>query len=325
MQFFKFGFNGMKKFFIIFFIIIFVYLLFSEDNKSSSTALFLKITPGSRAAGMGNAFVALSDDVNGIYFNPAGTTQILFPQMFISYLQWFEGINNSYLGFVYPLGKQSVGVLVNYLSFGGGFEFRDENGVIIENAQDIYNSAVVLSFARNVQKNISIGIGVKGILQKYLHYNANGFAVDISGLFVTEKFSFGLNLQNLGPQIVVSDVSNSLPFSIRFGSGYKPKKNISLSIDIEKPQDTNVRFYTGAEYVYQDKYAVRVGYNQIDNFDFQKGWCFGFGAKTEIGKETSWEKTSIAGVETSLDYAVTYFGEELGYIHRISLTIVFLK
>ena len=313
----------MKKFCIIF--TIFVCLLFAEDNKSSSTALFLRITPGSRPAGMGNAFVGLSDDVNGIYFNPAGTTQILSTQMFVSYLQWFEGINSSYLGFVYPLGKQSVGVALNYLSFGSGFEFRDENGVPIENTQDMYNSAIVLTFARNVQKNISVGIGVKSVLQKYLQYNANGFAVDISGLFVAEKFSFGLNLQNLGPQIVVSEVSNNLPFSIRFGGGYKPNKNITVGIDIEKPQDTDVKFYTGAEYVYQNKYAVRFGYNQIDNFDLVKGWCFGLGAKTEIGKETSWEKTSTAGVDVSLDYAVTYFGEELGYIHRISLTIGFIK
>jgi long-subunit fatty acid transport protein len=314
----------MKKFYII--ILIFVCLLFAEDNKSSSTALFLRITPGSRPAGMGNAFVGLSDDVNSIYFNPAGTTLVKYPQMFVSYLQWFEDINSSYLGFVYPLGKQSIGVALNYLSFGGGFELRNENGVLIEDTQqDMYNSAIVLTFARNVQKNISVGIGVKSVLQKYLQYNANGFTVDISGLFVTKKFSLGLNVQNLGPQIVVSEVSNNLPLSIKFGGGYKPTKNISVGLDIDKPQDNNVKFYTGAEYIYQDKYAIRLGYNQIDNFDLQKGWCFGLGAKTEIGKETSWEKTSTASVDVSLDYAVTYFGEELGYIHRISLTIGFIK
>ena len=313
----------MKKNLII--ILIFVCFLFAEDNKSSSTALFLKITPGSRPAGMGNAFVGISDDVNSIYFNPAGTTLILYPELFVSYLQWFEGINSTYLSFVYPLGKQSVGVAVNYLSFGGGFEFRDENGVLIENAQDVYNAAIVLTFARRFPKNLNFGISVKSILQKYGQFNANGFAVDISALFLIEKFSFGLNVQNLGPQIIVSDVANNLPFSIRFGAGYKPENNISIGIDVEKPQDTNVKLYTGVEYIYQDKYAVRVGYNQIDNFDLQKGWCFGVGAKTEIGKETSWEKISTTGVSSSLDYAVTYFGEELGYIHRISLVFEFVK
>jgi hypothetical protein len=314
----------MRKIFVIIYT-IFTCLLFAGDNKSSSTALFLRIKPGGRPAGMGNAFVALSNDVNGIYFNPAGTTQVEYPQLFVSYLQWFEGINSGYLGFVYPFDKQSIGVLINYLSFGNGFEFRDETGALIENTQDMYNSAIVLTFARNVWKNISVGIGVKNVLQKYLQYNANGFAVDISGLFVTEKFSFGFNLQNLGPQIVVSEVSNSLPFSIKFGAGYKPIKNLSIGMDFEKPKDNNVKFYTGVEYVYQGIYAVRFGYNQIDNFDLAKGLCFGIGTKSVIGKGTSWEKTSTVGIETSLDYAITYCGEELGYIHRISLTIEFIK
>ncbi|HOC89567.1 MAG TPA: UPF0164 family protein, partial [bacterium] len=39
---------------------------------SESAVLFLQISPGARAAGMGEAFVALADDATAVYYNPAG-------------------------------------------------------------------------------------------------------------------------------------------------------------------------------------------------------------------------------------------------------------
>lgn len=39
---------------------------------SEATALFLRIAPGARAAGMGEAFVAVSDDATATHWNPAG-------------------------------------------------------------------------------------------------------------------------------------------------------------------------------------------------------------------------------------------------------------
>ena len=37
---------------------------------------FLKITVGARAAGMGNAFVAIADDATALYWNAAGIARI---------------------------------------------------------------------------------------------------------------------------------------------------------------------------------------------------------------------------------------------------------
>jgi len=39
---------------------------------SEAACLFLLISPGARAAGMGEAFVGLADDATAVYWNPAG-------------------------------------------------------------------------------------------------------------------------------------------------------------------------------------------------------------------------------------------------------------
>ncbi|MDI6641901.1 MAG: hypothetical protein QME68_06285, partial [Elusimicrobiota bacterium] len=140
-----------KVFFIFNFVVFSSNYIFAESQKGTSTAIFLRMTPGARPSGMGNAFVGLSDDINALWFNPSGTTQLTEPQFFATYLQWIEGINNSYVGFVYPTGRQAFGLGVNYLSVGNNIELRDENEFLTGTGQ-VYNSSVLLSFARKIQK-----------------------------------------------------------------------------------------------------------------------------------------------------------------------------
>ena len=44
----------------------------SYADISNAAVLFLRIAPGARAAGMGEAFVAIADDATAVHYNPAG-------------------------------------------------------------------------------------------------------------------------------------------------------------------------------------------------------------------------------------------------------------
>src|SRR5687767_5725272 len=53
---------------------------FGNDNAGTSGAAFLKIAPGARPVGMGEAFTGVADDIHSVYFNPAGLAMIHKPE-----------------------------------------------------------------------------------------------------------------------------------------------------------------------------------------------------------------------------------------------------
>jgi len=73
----------MKKFTLIMIILLFVTSgliaqeFISDVSKVGTTAApFLSIEVGSRAIGMGGAFVALANDASALYWNPAGLARM---------------------------------------------------------------------------------------------------------------------------------------------------------------------------------------------------------------------------------------------------------
>ena len=48
----------------------------ASEGQGGQGGAFLRIPIGARPAGMGNAFVSVSDDANALYFNPGGLYQI---------------------------------------------------------------------------------------------------------------------------------------------------------------------------------------------------------------------------------------------------------
>jgi len=53
-----------------------------------STALFLRIEPDSRAAGMGNTGVAVADNANAMFWNPAGLAFQTNTQVGLTHANW---------------------------------------------------------------------------------------------------------------------------------------------------------------------------------------------------------------------------------------------
>ena len=74
----------------------------SDAKTGTSGAQFLKIGAGARPTAMGDAYTAIADDVNAVYFNPAGLTQLPAAQITAMQTQWFEGLDYAFGAFALP-------------------------------------------------------------------------------------------------------------------------------------------------------------------------------------------------------------------------------
>ena len=81
-----------------------------------STAQFLKIGVGARSIGMGESFVAVADDAEALYWNPAGLTLTNQTTAFFSHTSWLVDIELEYGGLVHQIdGSNTIGLAFTYL------------------------------------------------------------------------------------------------------------------------------------------------------------------------------------------------------------------
>jgi len=70
-----------------------------DVSKVGTTAApFLEIDVGSRAIGMGSAFVAVANDATALYWNPAGISRLPGNEMVFIHSAWIADINYDFVG-----------------------------------------------------------------------------------------------------------------------------------------------------------------------------------------------------------------------------------
>jgi hypothetical protein len=189
---------GIRNYFIIL-VSLFV-ILFSTAVFAQTTFDPLAIGVGARALGMGKAYVAVAEDGETIFTNPAGLGEIdnfKFTSMSGFVL---EDVNYTVLGGVYPLGEKTA-IGIGYVSSTvPGIEMRDTTGAL-QKKSDFINSVFLASFGRKLTDKISLGINFKYFIQDGSELNegdGTGINLDIGYL---QKglgwFSLGAVAQNI--------------------------------------------------------------------------------------------------------------------------------
>ncbi|MEF8795003.1 MAG: type IX secretion system outer membrane channel protein PorV [Salinivenus sp.] len=208
----------------------------SQAQLGESTALFLRIEPDSRSAGMGNTGVAVADNANAMFWNPAGLSFQKNTQVGVTHANWLPefdaGLFYEYLVGTYHVdGVGTFGGHVTYLNLGE-IEIRNSEGI----AQGTYNSyelAVGTSYGYRVSDRLGLGTSLRMIYSKLAPSNnqsgsgtAATLAGDLSALYRTAPFSLGgsettfsagVNLANMGGRMKYRDVKQALPMNLRFG------------------------------------------------------------------------------------------------------------
>jgi len=239
-------------------------------------AAFLKIDAASRPVAMGGAFVGVANDVNSVFWNPAGLTQMEKRELTGMYNRWLAGINCASGAYAQPVGKvAAVGASVQWL--GSEIEKRTKDSAEPDSIFNVYSLAVGLSgsFAI-IPKVFSLGGTVKFINQDFDVADSNGWAADLGGLVRMGNLSLGTSVQNF-----VSGMNNDadVPRIIRAGASYQLSKDAIIAGEYTIPGTGDPSFHVGLEKWFRNIFAARVGYCFGSGDNPRKCLSAGFGLK----------------------------------------------
>jgi len=277
-------------------------------------AQFLKIGLGARPVAMGSVYTGIADDVNAIYWNPAGLAQISGKELTTQHIAWFQDINYEYIGYAHNLGNLgTAGIMVNYL-YIDDLEKRTYDTDTPDGYFKASDLAVSLAGGRKLNEKLSLGANLKYIRQQIDIEKAEGFAFDLGGLYnVNDKLKIGLAIQNLGTEIKFVSEGDPLPLNIKLGAGYKLLNDqLTLGLDVNYPIDNEINFALGAEYALKlggISLPLRVGYNTKVISDL--GALAGLGTGLGIGIN-----------RLAFDFAWVPYGD-LGHTFRVALKMKF--
>jgi len=293
-----------------------------------STAQFLKIGVGGRAAALGEAFVAIANDASALYWNPAGLVQFQEDQVMFSHNSWVVDINHEFLGAVYHLDEtnafgisltaltmQDMKVTTEFAPFGTGeyFGFSD--------------LGIAITYSRKMTDQFSFGGTVRYIEETLDKLKMRGVMIDLGTYYWTGLGStrFAVTVSNFGNQLAPDGEvvlvgkrkksdwqAFSPPTIFRIGFAFEPIENeehkLTTSLQLNHPNDNSENVVAGAEYSWNRMLYLRGGYKL--NVDEQN---FSFGAGINF---------PISFANFNLDYAYSDF-TRLGSTHRFSIILGF--
>jgi hypothetical protein len=283
---------------------------FSKDDAGTSTAQFLKLGAGARAAAMGEAYAGVANDDTAIYWNPAGLNYVGGRSATFMHAVWFDDISYDWVSYAQKAGKGTVGIGVQYLSYGS-LKGMDATGL---ETGDFSPSdlAVSLSYARKVGA-FGLGVSVKYVSSKIVN-TATAYAVDLGAQYAlcSDRLILGAAVQNVGTKMKFSDEEDPLPMNVKMGGAYAIRKNWTAALDVNAPIDYAPYVSAGTEYRQKISGAIsaagRLGYNTHN--------------KDTGGTNGVTAGLGITYLGYSLDYAFAPYGE-LGDTHRVSFNVKF--
>ncbi|HEY6866765.1 MAG TPA: PorV/PorQ family protein [Candidatus Eisenbacteria bacterium] len=283
---------------------------------------FLKIDVGARAASMGGAFVAVSDDASALYWNAAGIARIDpdKSQLTLNHANWPAELSFDQAGYVFHFKKipGAFGFQIRALTMQPMVEttaYQPDPNVGTGNTFDAGMLAAGMTYARSFTDKFSAGLTFNFINEGLAEFSQQTYAFDVGTLYDvgTLGMKIGMAIANIGSQIKFIDREARIPAVFRVGTSatlmQTADQKIIGSFEFSHPPDNSERMNVGAEYSFHKYVFMRGGYNI--NYDAQ-GLAAGAGFHFPV---------SVAGM-ADLDYGYTDM-KDLGGAHRLSLTFTF--
>lgn len=261
---------------------------YSQFNKAGKTALqFLKIGLGAREAAIGEATIASSEDVNAIFWNPAGITGIQGAEASFNYTQWIGDINvlsgavgynwDGVAAFVVNYITLDYGNLQEALvtSSSGGIDTRTGNTF---SGSDL---SIGVGIARRFTDRLSIGAQVKYLREDLFTYSSDVWAFDLGTTYSTGWYGVNLAMtaQNFSEQArwintgIEEEQNFEVPRIFKIGlavdllggedlllGGNYDQHRLALNVDAVNTNDYSERLHFGAEYTFYNIFTLRGGY-----------------------------------------------------------------
>lgn len=194
----------MKKIFLLF---LFISQLSNSQVVRNYSNEFLNIGVDAASFGMGKAVSATSNDVNAIYWNPAGLVNVQETQIALMHTEYFQGIAKyDYAAFAKPIDNEST-IAFSFIRFSvddilNTTQLIDNQGNIDFNNVSLFNAADMalhIGYAKHhLLKNFDFGMNAK-IVYRHIGEFANswGFGLDAGLQYQTANYKIGLMLRDI--------------------------------------------------------------------------------------------------------------------------------
>ena len=287
--------------------------LISGAGPGTTAANFLKFGIGARPAAMGGAFTAVADDVNSIYWNPAGLASYTYSQVSLMHDEMGEEMRLESMGFSIPSKKLKGSIAGSYTMLNiGGITGYNVNGAKTGTLQSS-DKALSIAYAKNITPYLAAGVSLKSVYEKLDSYDASAYGTDAGLLLrfdalenpVFKKFRAGITIKNMGTQMKFINDSAALPSSVTGGIAYCSRSgghSLTAALDANFPSDNKSFYNAGVEYTVNGIIGLRCGYRSNDGL--ANGISAGLG---------------INVMNLGLDYAFNPRGD-FGSSHKISVS-----
>lgn len=294
-----------------------LFVILSAFAAGTTGFTFLQVPSGARAVAMGGAFTAVPGDPISLYWNPAASATTTSSMLTTTYTSYMMDMQAGFAGWVNPRENDAIGVSLNYF-FGGNFDRTTTEDPMGTGEQFSSNSiALAGTWAKPLTETISIGVTGRFIYSQIDSYNANGFSVDLGGMYSPSALpglTGALVVRNAGVQTKAFYSENDpMPTEIAAGvSQSLMDGNLLIAADATMPLEGDIDFAAGVEYKPVEMLALRTGWSLSakETADNAGG---GFVDAMSFGMGTQYN-------QFSLDYAWKPYAD-LGNTHRISLGI----
>ncbi len=273
----------MKKQFLLLLMTLILALLIPTlyaDDAGGYAGAFLQLSVHPRAAGMGNAYAAVSDDPSGVFFNPAGVASL--PRIGFSggYRDMSLQRSLQHVVILFPVrGEAAIGFSGEMASMGNVIG-RDSRGNETGELKNL-DAVISLAFARRFSRFVSIGGNARYYYKKLETTNAYSAGFDVGAMVHLDQESvlppdgaidllrFGVVVKNISAKYpwntgnywpLGTDVSDKVPLAVRAGASVLMLKHrLLMALDAEKDEERSLKLFVGGEVKIVPQLALRAG------------------------------------------------------------------
>jgi hypothetical protein len=238
---------------------------------------FEDLKTGTRPAGLGGAFTALSNDHNASFWNPAGLSDLESPEMFSTYKRLFAVVNHFTFSACMPTRYGGFGLAVRETSVKG--DYTDGSGAVIEEQTTLEaERALLLSHGFHLMEEVSFGYNVVAYQVQNIRFdNCLAFGADVGMLMeVYQRWQFGFFFRNLNSPTIGETFQYALPEEISLGIAYIPFEQVITLLDFEKQFGYEINVKMGTEVVIIDELLILRGGIETEPVDISLGFGTGY-------------------------------------------------
>lgn len=301
-----------------------VFILAASFISGQTTYDFLRVDMSARAAALGGSFVTNNDDVDVLFYNPAGMSFLEKDPVSFSFVKHLMDINLFSLAFSTEfenIGRFGTAIkYINYGTFDEADEFGNRTGEF--NAGEL---AFLVGYTNEFSENFYYGANAKFIYSSIADKSSSAVGLDlgINYEFPKQRLNLAAAVMNLGTQVSsYIDTKEDLPLDVIIGVSKRLENvPVRLSLDFHRLNKERDEFYQhfkgftiGAEFYLSEVFTLRLGYDNERRSELKVGSTSGIaGFNGGLGVKVS---------EYLFSYGYSSLGS-IGAMHRIGLSTAF--